>query len=268
MYSGKLRILCIAFCCFTVLCAGAMAAEQAPPMPHVFYGTAFFEDQPVPSGVLIEARGTGVLENSEGNPIAVGAEGTYGGQGTFVPKLIVQGNISTGTPIEFFINGSRAQCFDVVANSGWIMSYPFKPAGITQLNLRVSSLPASNTTIVPTAIPSPTIYYSGGGGGGGGGSYSGSSSSGITGTTPLYTVISTPVNPNLPTYSTPKTTTPATPIQKTQVQTTTTTVMVTTAAPPQTGDGFPTMMQLAIGGVGILVIVTIGIVYVIRKKNL
>ena len=203
-----------------------MAVEQAPVMPHVFYGVVYVGENPAPGGVSVEARGTGVLVPALKNPIVTTEGGAYGAAGSFGEKLVVQGDIAQGTAIEFFVNGARAQCSDVAAGTGWSDTYPFKSAEVTQLDLRVSSLPvetsgttqptASPTTTDATAVPTTTVTATmttyipvgGGGGGGGGGGYTSYSVGSATtaATTTVQTTVGTPVVTEQPTVSIENTT--------------------------------------------------------------
>jgi len=83
--------------------------------------------------------------------------GRYGGPGGFDPKLVVQGQVADGTPVEFYVDGVRAQC--AVPGGPWQESFPFKSGTITELNLEVVGLAATPTllpTVEPTLTPSPT----------------------------------------------------------------------------------------------------------------
>ena len=50
-----------------------------------------------------------MLTGMEGNPVTVTEVGRYGRPGGFDPKLVVQGSIEDGTPIELYVNGVRAE---------------------------------------------------------------------------------------------------------------------------------------------------------------
>jgi len=83
----------------------------------------------------------------------------YGGPGGFDPKLVVQGTIADGTPLEFYVDGVRAQCAQ--PGGAWSDTFPFAAGGITELNLRVlgptpTETPTNTPTSTPTSTPSPT----------------------------------------------------------------------------------------------------------------
>jgi hypothetical protein len=119
-------------------------------------------------GIPVEAVGPGVISGVSGNPIASGS-GAYGAPGPIGSKLIVQGDIESGTPIEFYVGGEKAEVFPVATNGPWLEAYPYLPGEVTELNLRISSQPSTGVTREPTPvqtrIPSgqvPTISgYSG-----------------------------------------------------------------------------------------------------------
>ena len=135
----------------------APISAQPPPLPHAFYGAVEVNGEPAPAGAQVEARGAGVLTGVSGNPITVTQAGQYGGPGGFDPKLVVQGQVADGTPMEFYVDGVRAQC--AVPGGPWQESYPFKSGTITELNLKVVGPAATPTllpTVEPTLTPSPT----------------------------------------------------------------------------------------------------------------
>ena len=89
------------------LCSTPVSA-QVPPLPHAFYGTLKINGSPAPVGTQVEARGEGVDLGYEGNPVITTETGKYGGAGQLEPKLIVQGFISDGTDLTFYVNGVAA----------------------------------------------------------------------------------------------------------------------------------------------------------------
>ena len=113
----------------------ATFAALIPAFPQAFYGTVFVNGQPAPVGASIEARGTNVRIGIPGNPITTSEVGQYGGPTAFDLKLVVQGNLTDGSPIEFYINGVKAEC--AVPGGPWQSSYPFQSGATTELNLRV-----------------------------------------------------------------------------------------------------------------------------------
>jgi hypothetical protein len=142
--------------------AAIPAYAQQPPMPpHVFYGSAAVNGQPAPVGAQVEARGTGIKTTKdnpaiEDNPLTVTVAGQYGGPRARDHQLIVQGEVEDGTPIEFYINGVRAQC--AVPGGPWQDSYPYQAGMFTELNLKVgeASIPPTSSTATPTRKPSAT----------------------------------------------------------------------------------------------------------------
>ncbi len=121
-----------------VLAAWAMPVHaQVPPMPHNFYGNLTINGNPAPVGTKVEARGTGVITGIPGNPITTTKEGKYGDPADpFVQRLIVQGDISQGTPIKFYING---------VDTG--QTHPFQSDEMTRLDLSVTITTATAPTV-------------------------------------------------------------------------------------------------------------------------
>ena len=146
----------------TLLIAGAVLiaaitattihAQQPPPWPQTFYGSVEVNGQPAAVGAQIEARGAGVKVGIQGNPLSVTVARRYGGPTLAEPKLGVQGNIPAGTPIEFYVDGVKAEC----ARPGgqWQSSYLFAAGVVTELNLRVGQ--NATPTATPTSTPLPT----------------------------------------------------------------------------------------------------------------
>ncbi|MEM3434177.1 MAG: Ig-like domain-containing protein [Candidatus Methanomethyliaceae archaeon] len=131
----------------------ASDAQEPPQLPHAFYGTVEINGLPAPVGTEIKATGAGVLVPAPGNPIQVTVAGRYGGPGGFDPKLIVQGNVTNGTPLSFWVNGVRAQC--AVPGGPWQDTFPFQAGAVTELNLRVVG-PTPTPTHTPTNTFTPT----------------------------------------------------------------------------------------------------------------
>jgi hypothetical protein len=129
------------------------AATQAPALPHAFYGDIEIAGAAAPVETQVEARGVGVVSNISGNPLMTTEIGKYGGPSAFAPKLLVQGTVAAGAPIEFYVNGVRAECS--VEGGAWQASVPFASGTITQVNLKVGQAP-SLPTPTPTATASPT----------------------------------------------------------------------------------------------------------------
>jgi len=153
MKTTVVRALLVGLCVLWVGLSAVPAGAQPPKMPHAFYGVLEVNGEPAPAGTQVEARGTEVLTGVEGNPITTTEVGKYGGRGGFDPKLVVQGSVEDDAPLEFYVDGVRAQCAE--PGGEWMDSYPFKPGGITELNLRVGA--AAAPTGEPTEAPTPTM---------------------------------------------------------------------------------------------------------------
>ena len=146
-----------------VLFSSAMPVfAQAPQLPHAFYGSVEINGAPAPVGAQVEGRAEGVKVGVPGNPLTTTVEGKYGSTSAFEPRLLVQGTLTTGTPIEFYVNGQRASVS--VSGGIWRETFLYEVGGVTELNLRVgdasvTSTPAATSTAVPptaTLAPSAT----------------------------------------------------------------------------------------------------------------
>jgi hypothetical protein len=128
------------------------ADEAAPQLPQGFYGMVEAGTSPVGPGLIVEAVGPGVSSKMEGNPVTTLADGSYGALNFTSQKLIVQGDIATGTSITFYVGAIQAEVYDVAAGGGWNTTYSFQPGEITELNLRIASMPAAGQTREPTPV--------------------------------------------------------------------------------------------------------------------
>ena len=127
-------------------------ADTAPQLPQGFYGMVEFSGNPIGQGYIVEAVGPGVRSNLEGNPVTTLADGSYGAANYSAQRLLVQGNIASGTPLEFYVGNIKAEVYDVAAGVSWNTTYAFKPGEVTELNLRIASLPAAGKTREPTPV--------------------------------------------------------------------------------------------------------------------
>ena len=128
------------------------ADEAAPQLPQGFYGKVEAGSSPVGPGLIVEAVGPGVSSKMEGNPVTTLADGSYGALNFTSQKLIVQGDIATGTSITFYVGAIQAEVYDVAAGGPWNTTYSFQPGEITELNLRIASMPAAGQTREPTPV--------------------------------------------------------------------------------------------------------------------
>jgi hypothetical protein len=104
-----MKIKMFAFILLAVLLAIAVSpayADDAPSIPHAFYGTIEINGSPAPVGTEVSARGDGVATGVAQNPIETTVAGEYGGGADpLEPKLIVQGNIADGATVTFYVDG-------------------------------------------------------------------------------------------------------------------------------------------------------------------
>jgi len=108
------------------LCSVPVYAADLPPLPHAFYGTVEINGSQAAVSTRVEARGEGV-EPGTYNPITTTERGKYGSADPLGAKLIVQGDISDGTTITFYVNG---------VSTG--QTYPFDSGETTELPLSVT----------------------------------------------------------------------------------------------------------------------------------
>jgi len=135
-----------------VLPAAAESTSAAPQLPHAFIGMVEVEGLYAPDGLIVEAVGPGIRSGTQGNPVTTLTGGVYGGLGMAEQKLLVQGDIETGTPIEFYVGGVKAEVYPVATNGPWLEAYPYLPGEVTELNLRIASQPSVGETRQPTPV--------------------------------------------------------------------------------------------------------------------
>ena len=148
------RLIIALLICLTaipVLAIPVTPSWAQPVFPHAFYGSVTINGTPAANGTVVEARAEGVSTGIEGNPITVTEAGKYGGPAGSDP-LVVQGDITDGTSLTFYVNNVTAQCYDVQAGGEWLDSYPFKSGNVTIINLKVGEAPP----IEPDISVSPT----------------------------------------------------------------------------------------------------------------
>ena len=134
--------------CLLVLSAVPVYA-QPPLLPHAFYGSVTINNSPAPVGTQVEARGTGVETGVAGNPVTTTASGIYGTTNPFEPRLIVQGDITEGATLTFYVNGHSTG-----------QTHPWHSGEVTELNLSVTipeppppTTPPPPPTVTPVDIP-------------------------------------------------------------------------------------------------------------------
>ena len=119
-------------------------SSRQPPLPHAFWGTLHINGKLAPLGTRVHATGVGVIYPATNNPLYTSyAVGYYGGPGGFDPKLIVQGYITEGATISFYVN-----------NVSTGQTHQWHSGQVTQFNLTVNIIndpPTITTTDVTIA---------------------------------------------------------------------------------------------------------------------
>lgn len=132
--------LLICLMAIAVLAITVTPSSAQPVLPHAFFGSVTIDGTATSIRTVVEARGEGVLTGIEGNPITVTEAGKYGGPDGSDP-LVVQGDITDGTNLTFYVNNVTVQCYDVQAGGEWLDNYPFKSGDVTILNLKIGEGP-------------------------------------------------------------------------------------------------------------------------------
>lgn len=142
-----------AFILLAVLLAMAVSpvhADDAPVLPHAFYGTVEINGSPAPVGTSVEARGEGVTTGDSQNPLVTTGEGEYGGgDDPLAPKLIVQGSIAEGSMVTFYVNG-----FSTGQTAEW------HSGEVTEIDLAATieegAVPEETAESTPPETPAPS----------------------------------------------------------------------------------------------------------------
>jgi len=116
----------------------APAYAAIPALPHFFYGSVKINGSPAPDGTQVLARvDKGILSTNQ-NPVT-----TKGGSyGINSPMLLVQGDISSGVTITFYVKGVKAEGQAAIFEVG---------GGPTRRDLSVA--------IVAPPVEGPPTYY-------------------------------------------------------------------------------------------------------------
>ncbi len=148
------RLLPVLLMAFLVLVGvQAVCAQSAQPqLPHTFWGTTYVGESPAAQGVEVIAVGPGVISGVAGNPVKTLAGGVYGETGMSSQKLLVQGDIEPGTPVEFYVGGVKAEVNPVSTPGVWKTNYSYVPGEDTQMNLRISVQVSTSQTREPTPV--------------------------------------------------------------------------------------------------------------------
>ncbi len=104
----KLVVVFLAVTLLTMNLGVPVHADDPPPIPHAFYGSVTINGNKAPVGTEIEARGENVITDIEGNPITTTKIGEYGSPHPMERKLVVQGHITEGTILTFYVDGFAA----------------------------------------------------------------------------------------------------------------------------------------------------------------
>jgi hypothetical protein len=135
----------IIVCAAIVLPAFALAAP--PQLPHIFYGNALNDGNNLPVNTVIVAKVNGV----EKGRVIITEAGKYGGSDALDEKLLVQGDVSGGATISFYIgNNSASQTASFISGK------------IEQLNLSFDfDKVIVNSNDLPSLISNGTFSISG-----------------------------------------------------------------------------------------------------------
>ncbi len=172
MTSRDLGLFFVILTASFLLLVPAALAQNEPLMPHLFYGQAYIGGTPAPAGTPVEAWCPGIVNGTAGNPLITGEGGTFGGPGSFDEKLIVSGTMPAGTPIIFYVGGTRALCREIGSTSAFSESIPFEPSQYTGIELQAGTgsgaVPATSgtTPVTPTATTGSSAGSTGSGGAG------------------------------------------------------------------------------------------------------
>ena len=138
----KIKLLIVSIICATVALPAFVLAAP-PQLPHIFYGNVTNNGNDVPVNTVIIAKVGGV----EKGRITASVAGKYGGSGALDEKLLVQGDLSNGDLISFYIG-----------NNGASETIYFSSGKIQRLNLTFSfDKVIVNSSDLPSLISNGTF---------------------------------------------------------------------------------------------------------------
>jgi uncharacterized repeat protein (TIGR02543 family) len=148
--TGALALL-ISLCFIVGGVMPAYATEPPPEMPHQFYGTVSFDDDPLEEGTLVEA----FVDDVKQAETTVDAEGRYG----YNPTFRVSG--TAGATVIFYVGGVEAD-EDATWESGKVQELDLtiheEPAPPVQYDLTISSTTGGSVTVPGEGV---FAYYAG-----------------------------------------------------------------------------------------------------------
>jgi LPXTG-motif cell wall-anchored protein len=150
--STTVSIILVSFIFLVSIPMTTADSTSQPQLPHAFYGIVESGGSVVGEGLVVEAIGPGVVSHIAGNPVTTLSDGAYGAADFTSQKLLVQGDIAPGARLDFYVGGSPAEVYDVAAGGPWKANYSFRSGEITELRLRVASVPAAGQTREPTPV--------------------------------------------------------------------------------------------------------------------
>lgn len=155
---SDLRVLVLlAFVCVSVAGPAHASQAQIPTLPHAFYGEVWTAGAPVSVGARVEAQAAGMRVGAPYNPLVVTTAGQVGGPDVFNLKLVLQGEITEGTPVVFYVDGVKAYCAG--PDGIWRSSYPFQAGDVTQVRLWAGGPPPGG---LRTYLPLVLTHFAGG----------------------------------------------------------------------------------------------------------
>jgi PKD repeat protein len=89
----------------TMLCLCISVVSAVPPLPSEYHGAVTIDGAPAPKNTVIHA----VIGGEVKGELVVSNAGTYGGTGTFDPRLVISGDEEDmGQTVQFTVNGVTA----------------------------------------------------------------------------------------------------------------------------------------------------------------
>ncbi|NYT08087.1 MAG: hypothetical protein GKC05_07535, partial [Methanomicrobiales archaeon] len=112
--------------------------DSSPQFSHAFYGNVTIDGEPCPENTTILAVCPGARSDTAENPAASRADGSYGSANGTDRDLVVQGCIENGTPLAFYVDGVRAEVWEVSTGGPWQSACPFRAGEVTNLDIRAT----------------------------------------------------------------------------------------------------------------------------------
>lgn len=258
------------------------ATGMPQPLPVSFYGTVTVNGSPAPAGTVIKALDSGaspkVRVNVPGNPFTTSINGNYGAQVNTDAAMYVQGELTEGIVVTFYVNGVstgktytlKSTDFGENININLSATITAPPTGGGGGEAPPTTTPPPTTTVPPTTTPAQTTPIASPIGSQPSPTGSATPTSTTTPTTSLGNTVTPPPTSSVAPLPPPTSTSPAS--STTQVTTPASNTVTNTATAPASGNK-PTppsnswYLYAIAGAAAVIIVLFIFLVIIPRRRK-